>query len=125
MRLRLIVVLSVITFCRCHFSGPTRIYYKEITVPGHHFEWFFYSTLEDLSPDYVTVTSNNIIDTLCVAEHVKDIVVEDSVITLKFYGDPLCNSCGRGKIKSIEGYSLNIDSSYARSQYRRPKYYWK
>jgi hypothetical protein len=92
----LFALLISFAFVGCNFSPfkLDKLHRKEITTPYIKLDWFFYSGLDNITADFVTVLKNGTCDTICISHNIKDIQVADSTITISFYGNPMRNLKG-------------------------------
>ncbi len=65
-----------------------RLFLKEMKDSVSKLEWFYYSTISTITPDYITIEKNGKIDTICRAENIVDLRLEKSKILIHFDGKP-------------------------------------
>jgi hypothetical protein len=65
-----------------------RLYKKELEDSNIKLKWFFYSSSYTETPDYITIESDNQIDTICIANNIANLQIKNDTIIIDFYGQP-------------------------------------
>jgi hypothetical protein len=104
-------------------SPIENLYYKRIKIKNYQIEWFFYSTLSNTSPDFLTISYGILQDTIYEGNKLHGVTVSDNEeLILKFAGEPSRIS----NISLIEKkYNLKIllDTSSANIYIEKPRWY--
>ncbi len=121
-RIFLIIPLAILFAC-IQMSPIENLYYKRIKIKNYQIEWFFYSTLSNTSPDFLTISYGILQDTIYEGNKLHGVTVSDNEeLILKFAGEPSRIS----NISLIEKkYNLKIllDTSSANIYIEKPRWY--
>ncbi len=130
MKLKVIVIsLVVLITLSCEYAkswGAERLYFKRIQASSIKIDWFHYSHITSISPDYVLIQKGQVIDTICFADRVDDvnITIDDSVtIKLLFSSTPT----RYGKKIEIKdnylGYKVTVDTTGTKNRPMKREYF--
>jgi hypothetical protein len=113
MRGAAVVLVGLLLCVGCSpFGRPDKLFLKRIETPGVTVEWYFHSLITSTTPDVVTLNVEGVVDTVCRAQNIKDVQLVDSVLFLRFYGDPL--KYGNAIIVPAEvlGIAIEVDTAF-------------
>jgi hypothetical protein len=89
-----------------------RLYLKEIRNSKIKIDWFYYSTISGTTPDYILIYKESNIDTVCVADNIKEVTIENGEVKIAFYGYPMKYGMRTHVQDSIFKTRIKIDTSY-------------
>jgi hypothetical protein len=90
-----------------------RLFFRKIKTPSVESEWYTYSAAWADSPDFVTIKTKKILDTLCISDNIADLYVVDSNrIVIGFYGYPSLYMKPIKMPQILQGCPIIIDTTY-------------
>jgi len=110
----IIICLVLLSGCVPSFdvSEEDRLYLKELQDSSIKLEWFYYSAAYGDSPDYITIQSDDKLDTLCLASNIAALNLKSDSIVIGFYGRPNNHSRSNTLPKRYNNYKVVLDTNY-------------
>lgn len=102
-----------------------RLYLKEIDSSPVKLEWFFYSSAYTDSPDLITISIGEKVDTICKATNISDLKLINNKIKIGFYGQPILFEKKINLSSYIMNYEILVDTSYVLNDLKPRKFYKK
>jgi len=115
----LFVSISVIFVSGCvPDMTPDKNILKSLKMNDAVIEWFNRSAAYAETPDFITVTRGDHIDTLCAASNIADIKKDEgrAVITLCFYGVPKNHGHAISLPTKVLDFTILADTTYIRTK---------
>ena len=109
------LLIAVASFSGCIPNmEPDKNILKSLKEDDDIIEWYNRSSAYAETPDYITISRNNIIDTICIADNIADIHKKSGakIITIGFYGTPKKYTDSIQVPKNVFDYIIRIDTSY-------------
>lgn len=118
MRIIKVILLFVLLFQGClpvPSFEPEKRMKKKISHNGVVVEWNgLIGNLSQNFPDIITLQSGSRIDTICRAHNIAELLMENELIKIGFYGTPHLFLEKISVPKEISGYTIEVDTSYHR-----------
>lgn len=84
---------------------------KYIKTANGSIDWFTYSAAYSNSPDYILIKSDARVDTLCVADNILDVNIDENRLLIHCNGQPGLYTKKVAIPKEIVGYFVEVDTS--------------
>ena len=111
LRLTALTLLGIFFACNGREEPPIKLFVKELEVKDVTIEWYFHSLIGSTSPDYVVALRGKEADTICVADNIANVAVQEVGIKLEFFGNPQRNMQNTKVKRSVFGHRIIIDTS--------------
>lgn len=92
--------------------NPKRLYKEKIKKADIELNWFYYSLISNTTPDYVTTTNKNEIDTILISNLITDIYIKKDTVFLELYSSPTFEGESFKIPNQTLGYYIKVDSTH-------------